>query len=199
MSQFNCSTRSRINTDHCDGRGDVSYRYWNEVQHTSFVLILCTQQVRSEHIEIVVPVVMEMLRRVHEKFTLHYNLILPPIGRKHAIAPHAGVSFVNEKESLFISNACRTLQSLYELNCFFYVQDTGISVRKRVIKILRDICLEQPTFSKITEMCVRMIRRVNDEEGIKVWINCIFVSSHFYLFWDVTSILWLLLFYLFLF
>lgn len=100
-SQFNCSTRSRINTDHCDGRGDVSYRYWNEVQHTSFVLILCTQQVRSEHIEIVVPVVMEMLRRVHEKFTLHYNLILPPIGRKNAIAPHADVSFVNKKESLF--------------------------------------------------------------------------------------------------
>lgn len=53
----------------------------------------------------------------------------------------------------------------------FNVQDTGISVRKRVIKILRDICLEQPTFNKITEMCVRMIRRVNDEEGIKVWIN----------------------------
>ena len=41
-------------------------------------------------------------------------------------------------------------------------------MRKRVIKILRDICLEQPTFSKVTEMCVRMIRRVNDEEGIKV-------------------------------
>lgn len=39
-----------------------------------------------------------------------------------------------------------------------------------MIKILRDICLEQPTFSKITEMCVKMIRRVNDEEGIKVWI-----------------------------
>ncbi|RXN00009.1 Nipped-B-like protein [Acipenser ruthenus] len=48
------------------------------------------------------------------------------------------------------------------------ILDTGISVRKRVIKILRDICLEQPTFSKVTEMCVKMIRRVNDEEGIKV-------------------------------
>lgn len=57
-----------------------------------------------------------------------------------------------------------------DLFWFFHVQDTGISVRKRVIKILRDICLEQPTFSKITEMCVKMIRRVNDEEGIKVWI-----------------------------
>ncbi|MGH0176631.1 UNVERIFIED_CONTAM: hypothetical protein FKN15_073655 [Acipenser sinensis] len=48
------------------------------------------------------------------------------------------------------------------------ILDTGISVRKRVIKILRDICLEQPTFSKVTEMCVKMIRRVNDEEGIKL-------------------------------
>ncbi|KAJ8787508.1 hypothetical protein J1605_022993 [Eschrichtius robustus] len=48
------------------------------------------------------------------------------------------------------------------------ILDTGISVRKRVIKILRDICIEQPTFPKITEMCVKMIRRVNDEEGIKV-------------------------------
>lgn len=52
-------------------------------------------------------------------------------------------------------------------------QDTGISVRKRVIKILRDICIEQPTFPKITEMCVKMIRRVNDEEGIKVELKCI--------------------------
>ena len=47
-------------------------------------------------------------------------------------------------------------------------QDTGISVRKRVIKIFRDICIEQPDFSKIPEMCVKMIRRVNDEEGIRV-------------------------------
>lgn len=53
---------------------------------------------------------------------------------------------------------------------FLLIQDTGISVRKRVIKILRDICLEQPDFHKITEMCVKMIRRVNDEEGIKVCV-----------------------------
>ncbi len=53
---------------------------------------------------------------------------------------------------------------------FVFTQDTGISVRKRVIKILRDICLEQPDFHKITEMCVKMIRRVNDEEGIKVCV-----------------------------
>lgn len=63
-----------------------------------------------------------------------------------------------------------------EIKFCMHLQDTGISVRKRVIKILRDICLEQPTFSKITEMCVRMIRRVNDEEGIKVWIHHASVS-----------------------
>ncbi|XP_029434550.1 nipped-B-like protein isoform X2 [Rhinatrema bivittatum] len=51
------------------------------------------------------------------------------------------------------------------------ILDTGISVRKRVIKILRDICIAQPTFPKITEMCVKMIRRVNDEEGIKKLVN----------------------------
>ena len=48
------------------------------------------------------------------------------------------------------------------------ILDTGISVRKRVIKIFRDIFVEQPDFEKIPEMCVKMIRRVNDEEGIKV-------------------------------
>lgn len=58
-------------------------------------------------------------------------------------------------------------------------------MRKRVIKILRDICLEQPGFRKITEMCVKMIRRVNDEEGIKVQIY----SSAFLVFHVLTSIL----------
>lgn len=33
-------------------------------------------------VEIVVPVVMEMFKWVHEKFTLHYSLILPPVGEK---------------------------------------------------------------------------------------------------------------------
>uniref|UniRef100_A0A1I8FS98 Nipped-B protein n=1 Tax=Macrostomum lignano TaxID=282301 RepID=A0A1I8FS98_9PLAT len=35
------------------------------------------------------------------------------------------------------------------------------------IKIFSDICVEQPDFNKIPEMCVKMIRRVNDEEGIR--------------------------------
>ena len=47
-------------------------------------------------------------------------------------------------------------------------QDTGISVRKRVIKIFREVFVVQPDFNKIPDMCVKMIRRVNDEDGIKV-------------------------------
>lgn len=70
-----------------------------------------------------------------------------------------------QKKALYI-------ESILSCLCphFVFTQDTGISVRKRVIKILRDICLEQPDFHKITEMCVKMIRRVNDEEGIKVCV-----------------------------
>ena len=48
------------------------------------------------------------------------------------------------------------------------LQDMGVSVRKRVIKIMKDICVQQPDFSRVNEICVKMIRRINDEEGIKV-------------------------------
>ena len=51
---------------------------------------------------------------------------------------------------------------------FDFLQDTGISVRKRVIKIFREVFVVQPDFNKIPDMCVKMIRRVNDEDGIKV-------------------------------
>lgn len=34
-----------------------------------------------------------------------------------------------------------------------------------MIKILKDICIEYPEFPKIPVICVKMIRRVNDEDG----------------------------------
>lgn len=43
-----------------------------------------------------------------------------------------------------------------------------------MIKILKDICLECPDFNKIPEICVKMIRRVNDEEGIKKLVQEVF-------------------------
>lgn len=59
------------------------------------------------------------------------------------------------------------------------ILDTGISVRKRVIKIFKDICIDQPEFAKVPEMCVKMIRRVNDEEGIKKLVNDVFQTMWF--------------------
>ncbi|KAM7351654.1 nipped-B cohesin loading factor isoform 2-T2 [Cochliomyia hominivorax] len=59
------------------------------------------------------------------------------------------------------------------------ILDTGVSVRKRVIKILRDICIEYPDFKKIPEICVKMIRRVNDEEGIQKLVTEVFMRMWF--------------------
>eukprot|EP00850_Spirogloea_muscicola_P009938 SM000057S18368 [mRNA] locus=s57:218809:228803:+ [translate_table: standard] len=44
------------------------------------------------------------------------------------------------------------------------IMDTGVSVRKRVIKIIRDICLHQPNFPRKVEACRKLITRINDEE-----------------------------------
>lgn len=59
------------------------------------------------------------------------------------------------------------------------ILDTGVSVRKRVIKILRDICIEYPDFDRIPEICVKMIRRVNDEEGIQKLVTEVFMRMWF--------------------
>uniref|UniRef100_A0A1I7TG73 Nipped-B protein n=1 Tax=Caenorhabditis tropicalis TaxID=1561998 RepID=A0A1I7TG73_9PELO len=47
------------------------------------------------------------------------------------------------------------------------ILDTGVAVRKRVIRIMREICERFPTFEMIPDMLARMIRRVTDEEGVK--------------------------------
>ena len=45
-----------------------------------------------------------------------------------------------------------------------------------MIKILKDICIVQPDFPKITEICVKMIRRIRDADGIKVRYSICFVK-----------------------
>lgn len=52
-------------------------------------------------------------------------------------------------------------------------------MRKRVIKILRDICIEYPDFERIPEICVKMIRRVNDEESIQKLVTEVFLEMWF--------------------
>ncbi|XP_019855038.1 PREDICTED: nipped-B-like protein isoform X1 [Amphimedon queenslandica] len=59
------------------------------------------------------------------------------------------------------------------------IRDSGVSVRKRVIKILKDICVNQPDFDKVTEICVQILRRILDEEGIKQLVTVIFYQLWF--------------------
>lgn len=59
------------------------------------------------------------------------------------------------------------------------ILDTGVSVRKRVIRILKDICIEYPEYPKIPEICVKMIRRVGDEEGIRKLVMEVFQNMWF--------------------
>eukprot|EP00039_Didymoeca_costata_P006675 m.92303 g.92303 ORF g.92303 m.92303 type:complete len:1452 (-) comp13345_c0_seq1:5725-10080(-) len=47
------------------------------------------------------------------------------------------------------------------------ILDSGLSVRKRVVKILRDICIQQPEFPKVAEISLRLLRRINDVQGVK--------------------------------
>ncbi|CDW55629.1 nipped B protein [Trichuris trichiura] len=44
--------------------------------------------------------------------------------------------------------------------------DTGISVRKRTIRILKEVCERRPDFEKISEIYSRILRRASDEESI---------------------------------
>ncbi|CAG0882319.1 unnamed protein product [Cyprideis torosa] len=59
------------------------------------------------------------------------------------------------------------------------ILDKGVSVRKRVIRILRDICVEFPDFPRIPELCIKIIGRVNDEEGIRKLVMEVFQSMWF--------------------
>eukprot|EP00850_Spirogloea_muscicola_P012614 SM000082S22856 [mRNA] locus=s82:288368:298855:+ [translate_table: standard] len=60
------------------------------------------------------------------------------------------------------------------------IMDTGVSVRKRVIKIIRDICLHQPNFPRKVEACRKLITRINDEEkSIQVLVAKVFYNLWF--------------------
>ncbi|XWS30178.1 hypothetical protein CRYUN_Cryun24cG0095400 [Craigia yunnanensis] len=59
------------------------------------------------------------------------------------------------------------------------IKDTGVSVRKRAIKIIRDMCNTNPNFSGFTSACIEIISRVsNDESSIQD-----LVCKTFYEFW----------------
>ncbi|XP_022750718.1 sister chromatid cohesion protein SCC2-like isoform X2 [Durio zibethinus] len=59
------------------------------------------------------------------------------------------------------------------------IKDTGVSVRKRAIKIIRDMCNTNPNFSGFTSACFEIISRVSDDESSIQDLVC----KTFYEFW----------------
>ncbi|KAJ4960537.1 hypothetical protein NE237_020447 [Protea cynaroides] len=59
------------------------------------------------------------------------------------------------------------------------IKDTGVSVRKRAIKIIRDMCTSNANFSEFTSACIEIISRVSDEESSIQDLVC----KTFYEFW----------------
>lgn len=78
----------------------------------------------------------------------------------------------------FVLNQPSLIDKYYEM-LSERILDTGVSVRKRVIKILKDICIEYPEYPRIPEICVKMIRRVNDEDGIRKLVMEVFQNMWF--------------------
>ena len=102
------------------------------------------------------------------------------LGVRHSFLDHstsvreAAVDLVGK----FVLSRPELIDKYYEM-LSVRILDTGVSVRKRVIKILKEICMECPDFPKIPEICVKMIRRVNDEEGIRKLVMEVFQNMWF--------------------
>ncbi|KAI3713140.1 hypothetical protein L1987_71712 [Smallanthus sonchifolius] len=59
------------------------------------------------------------------------------------------------------------------------VKDTGVSVRKRAIKIIKDMCTSNANFLEFNSACLEIISRISDEESSIQDIVC----KTFYEFW----------------
>ncbi|KAM3760976.1 hypothetical protein ACB098_01G233000 [Castanea mollissima] len=59
------------------------------------------------------------------------------------------------------------------------IKDTGVSVRKRAIKIIRDMCTSNANFSEFTNACIEILSRVSDDESSIQDLVC----KTFYEFW----------------
>ncbi|KAJ0232572.1 Sister chromatid cohesion protein SCC2 [Hirschfeldia incana] len=59
------------------------------------------------------------------------------------------------------------------------IKDTGVSVRKRAIRIIRDMCTSNPNFSEFTSACAEILSRISDDESSIQDLVC----KTFYEFW----------------
>lgn len=58
-------------------------------------------------------------------------------------------------------------------------KDTGVSVRKRAIRIIKDMCTSNANFTEFTAACIEIISRINDDESSIQDLVC----KTFYEFW----------------
>nr|XP_043640101.1 sister chromatid cohesion protein SCC2 isoform X2 [Erigeron canadensis] len=59
------------------------------------------------------------------------------------------------------------------------VKDTGVSVRKRAIKIIKDMCASNASFPEFNSACIELLSRISDEESSIQDLVC----KTFYEFW----------------
>ena len=91
------------------------------------------------------------------KLGVHRALNDPAISVREATLDLVGQFIAQQPE--FIETYYKTIASR--------LGDTGVSVRKRVIKILRDICLRNPGSPRAIDACIHLVSRVSDEEEVQ--------------------------------
>ncbi|XP_028966987.1 nipped-B-like protein [Galendromus occidentalis] len=111
----------------------------------------------------------DILARLNVKVAVHSRLLDTATSVREAAADLLGK---------FLLQSPELIDAYYEM-LTQRILDTGVSVRKRVIKILKDICVEQPDYKNVPDICVRIIRRVNDEEAVKKLVGEVFQSLWF--------------------
>jgi len=136
------------------------------------VLTETSIQVRSKALKCMALVVQEdptVLSRDDMQRGVNYSFLDSATMVREAAVDLVG-KFILHKEEL--------IDKYFEM-LMLRILDTGVSVRKRVIKILKEICLGFPDYPKIPEICVKMIRRINDEEGIRKLVMEVFQNMWF--------------------
>ncbi|CAD5216331.1 unnamed protein product [Bursaphelenchus xylophilus] len=88
---------------------------------------------------------------------VHGRLIDPNISVREATAELIGKYIISRPDLL----------NKYYPMIIQRIVDTGVAVRKRIIRILRDMVERHPDSEKVPEILARIIRRVGDEEGIR--------------------------------
>ncbi|CAF3663937.1 unnamed protein product [Rotaria sp. Silwood1] len=84
-----------------------------------------------------------------------------------AVAVDLNNSTIREDKTLISTTELSIPNNGFTKSASDSLEFTSVSVRKRVVKIFRDVCLNQPSFNRIPDICSRLLRRIHDEESIR--------------------------------